>query len=396
MEDEMFELSRQFNHFARGQRCLTESYNKNRSLVQQSRTCCQRREEQVNSKKNLLLPWLDMEDSQENRLDWCDESESFNHGTATILEDETKREGGKTVGVICSSRHDVDNRCCTPGLWCNPSNRQLSVPLPSSFQSSIPQPVIQYQRDVRCPFGTQTFTLSHSQTQYPKDSSEIRQHDGCLRHQSMGSWSESPFSAEENPKDDNGMEYSTESNSSPRGKEHDSGCTLETSTRRKLRNYKRSTKRALPTAESFNRTGRLRERKKLQSYNLVWTRKSGAGGRTASRLERSGDSGASSDFSDSPLLKKDSGGTGESSDSSSSLEVPGLDPSSERDDDILHEMERFEENIEGRTRNEEVGSITPTWTLLSSKTQLAAQRREQWWNSDFRRCNVPEAIITEA
>ncbi|KAH7817038.1 uncharacterized protein MONOS_10876 [Monocercomonoides exilis] len=169
VEWKMFELYRRHYHFARGQRRLAESCNRNRSLVQQSRTCCQRREEQVNSKKNLLLPWLDMEDSCDeglsgdeaqvlvakenktvdefgiegnidndnrlritrwrnqrnsirlrrrfsaheqivqgtqqrshvNRLDWCDESEPFNQGTAAILENETEKEEGKTFQAQC-------------------------------------------------------------------------------------------------------------------------------------------------------------------------------------------------------------------------------------------------------------------------------------------------------
>ncbi|KAH7828119.1 putative Transposon Ty3-G Gag-Pol polyprotein [Monocercomonoides exilis] len=207
---------------------------------------------------------------------------------------------------------------------------------------------------------------------------------------------ESPGSYEEDQTMNNRMEHSAESNSPPRSKELCSGCPLKTSTRRRLRDYRRSIKRVGTSARSFNRTGRLRKRDKQENNDLAWTRKSGAGRRTASRLERSGDSGASSDTSDSLLLKKASGRTGESSYSSPSLEEPGLDPSSERDNNILHAMERFEENIQGRTRNEEVGSITPTGTLLSSKTQLVAQRGEQWWNSRLRRCNVPEAIITEA
>ncbi|KAH7824560.1 uncharacterized protein MONOS_14976 [Monocercomonoides exilis] len=166
--------------------------------------------------------------SQENRLDWCDESESFNYETASILENETEREGGKTLGVVCNSRRDVDNRCYTLGLWCNPLNRQLSIPLPSSFQSSIPQPVIQFQGVVSCPFVPQTFALSHCQTQCPMDSSEIGQHRCCIRHQSLDSWKESPVSHEEDQTMDNRMEHSAESNSPSRSKEHDGGCPLKT------------------------------------------------------------------------------------------------------------------------------------------------------------------------
>ncbi|KAH7818315.1 uncharacterized protein MONOS_13933 [Monocercomonoides exilis] len=124
--------------------------------------------------------------------------------------------------------------------------------------------------------------------------------------------------------------------------------------------------------------------------------KSRAGGPTASRLERSCDSGASSDTSHSSLLKKDSGGTGERSDSSSSLEVPGLDHSSEGDNVIKHEMERFDTDVESMNRLDEVGSINPTGNLLRCKTQLEAQRGEQWWISSFQKCGVPQSFDADS
>ncbi|KAH7827981.1 uncharacterized protein MONOS_10246 [Monocercomonoides exilis] len=123
--------------------------------------------------------------------------------------------------------------------------------------------------------------------------------------------------------------------------------------------------------------------------------KPGAGGRTTSRLDRSSNSGASTNTSDSPLLKGDSGGTGESSDSSSSVDVPDLDTTTDGDDNILYDVERFEKDIEDKAWNEEVWRIIPTWTFLCSKTQQVAPRGEQWWISNLQKYEVPQSLITE-
>ncbi|KAH7820965.1 uncharacterized protein MONOS_1756 [Monocercomonoides exilis] len=333
--------------------------------------------------------------SEEGRMEYDDESQPLDHQADSWMEDETEREGGKTLDIVCNSRRDVDNRCFTSGLWCNPPNRQLSVPLSPTFQQGFYQPILQLQGDVGCLNGPQALPSPYPGAPHTHNPAKIRQHDGGLRHQSLGSGSESSLSSEENPKDDNRMEHSDEGCSPTGNKEHDSRRTLKATARWRLRNHKRSIKRAGTSVGSYSRTGRLCKRHKQESNDLVWTRKSRAGGRTSSRLERSGDASSSTSPSDSSLPQEDTGRTRESSDSSSSLEVPGLDTSSERDDDILLEMERFEENTEGRPRNEEVGSITPTGTLLSSKTQLVAQRGEQWWISSLQKCGVPQSLIAE-
>ncbi|KAH7824559.1 uncharacterized protein MONOS_14975 [Monocercomonoides exilis] len=113
-------------------------------------------------------------------------------------------------------------------------------------------------------------------------------------------------------------------------------------------------------------------------------------------MERSSNPCSSPNTSDSSLLKEDSGGTGKISDSSFSLEEPNLDPTVYGDINTLNEMKQFEQSFEGGTGSKEDWSFTSPGGVLGCKTQLVAQKGEQWWNSDLRRCIVPEAIITEA
>ncbi|KAH7825216.1 uncharacterized protein MONOS_1972 [Monocercomonoides exilis] len=333
--------------------------------------------------------------SEEGRIKCDDESQPFDHQADIWMEGKANQEGAKTMDIIRRPPGCSFYGCGTPGLWIHAKNQRRLVPLSPTVQQGLCQPILQFQGEVSCLNGTQVLPPPHPWAPHTHNLAKIRQHDGGLRHQSLCSWSESPFSTKENTTNDNRMEYSDESCSPPGSKERDSGCLIKTPAHRRLRDHRRSIKRAGISVGSYNRTGRLCKREKQENNDLVWTRKPGARGRTTSRLEGSCDPGTTTDSSDPLLLKEDSGGTCERSNSFSSLEVPGLDPSSEGDDDIFHKMERFEENIEGRARNGEVGSITPTGTLFSSKTQLVAQRGEQWWISCLQKCGVPQSLIEE-
>ncbi|KAH7828545.1 uncharacterized protein MONOS_4971 [Monocercomonoides exilis] len=173
------------------------------------------------------------------------------------MEGKANQEGTKTMDIIRSPPGSSYYGCGTPGLWSNAEDQRRLVSYSPTFQQGLFQPILQLQKDVGCPFGPQTFSRSHSQTQRPKDSSEIRQHDSGQRNQSPGSGSESSFSAEDYPKDDNRMEYSNESGAPSKSKERDRGLLIKTPARGRLRDHRRSIKRAGTSAGSNSRTGRL-------------------------------------------------------------------------------------------------------------------------------------------